>query len=98
MAGRSLVVFFNCLSGGPRFAACALILLLITATASASPTGSIAGSVKDPSGSAISGARLTLTNPATNPKVEAVRDTTGGFQFLLLPPPSIHLLVDFPPL
>jgi hypothetical protein len=88
--------FFICLSRGPRFAACALILLLITATVSASPTGSIAGSVKDPSGSAISGARLTLTNPATNAKVEAVSDTNGGFQFLQLAPAEYGLVVESP--
>jgi hypothetical protein len=89
-------VFFICLSRGARFAACALTLLLITATVSASPTGSIAGSVKDPSGSAISGARLTLTNPATNAKVEAVSDSNGGFQFLQLAPAEYGLLVESP--
>src|SRR5258708_21009832 len=72
-------VFFICLSRGPRFAACALILLFITATVSASPTGSIAGSVKDPSGSAISGARLTLTQPAPNTQAEPAVDTNAHF-------------------
>src|SRR6266478_10076895 len=75
-------VFSESSSRGARFAACALILLLITATASASPTGSIAGFVKDPSGAAITGAKLTLTNQSTNAKLEAVSDNNGGFQFL----------------
>jgi hypothetical protein len=52
--------------------------------------------VKDPSGSAISGARLTLTNPATNAKVEAVSDTNGGFQFLQLAPAEYGLVVESP--
>jgi hypothetical protein len=96
MRRSTLSAFFICLSRGARFAACALILLLITATVSASPTGSIAGSVKDPSSSAISGARLTLTNPATNAKVEAVSDSNGGFQFLQLAPAEYGLVVESP--
>ena len=82
------------LSRGPRFAAYALILLFITTTVSASPTGSIAGSVKDPSGAAITGARLTLTNLATNAKMEAVSDTNGSFQFLQLAPADYSLVVE----
>jgi len=87
-------VFSKHLPRGPRFAACALILLFITTTVSASPTGSIAGSVKDPSGAAISGARLTLTNLATNAKMEAVSDTNGAFQFLQLAPAEYSLVVE----
>ncbi len=86
--------FSEFLSRGPRLAACALILLLITATLSASPTGSIAGSVKDPTGAAISGARLTLTNLATNAKLEAVSDSNGSFQFLQLAPAEYALVVE----
>src|SRR6266404_7908633 len=87
-------VFSESSSRGARFAACALILLLITATASASPTGSIAGSVKDPSGAAISGAKLTLTHLATNAKMEAVSDANGNFQFLQLAPAEYGLVVE----
>jgi len=47
--------------------------------------------VKDPSGAAISGARLTLTNLATNAKMEAASDTNGGFQFLQLAPAEYSL-------
>jgi hypothetical protein len=50
--------------------------------------------VKDPSGAAISGARLTLTNLATNAKMEAVSDTNGGFQFLQLAPAEYSLVVE----
>ena len=67
-----------------QFGTCALTLLvlLIAAAVSASPTGSIVGTVKDPSGAAITGAKLTLTNRSTNAKMEAVSDNNGGFQFL----------------
>jgi hypothetical protein len=62
-------------------------------TASASPTGSIAGSVRDQSGAVISGAKLTLINISTNAKEEAVSDSNGGFQFLQLAPAvySLHV-------
>src|SRR6266478_6978066 len=74
--------------------ALALIILLIATTVSASPTGSIAGFVKDPSGAAITGAKLTLANVATNAKMEAVSDNNGGFQFLQLAPAVYSLVVE----
>ncbi len=74
--------------------ALALIILLIATTVSASPTGSIAGFVKDPSGAAITGAKLTLTNQSTNAKLEAVSDNNGGFQFLQLAPAVYSLVVE----
>src|SRR5260370_30855592 len=83
---------FDRLSGNayPRlqFGTCAvaIMVLLIAAAVSASPTGSIVGFVNDPSGSVVSGAKLTLTNAATNPKMEAVTDANGEFQFLPLVP------------
>src|SRR6266481_2602844 len=79
-----------------QFGTCALVLmaLLVAATVSASPTGSIVGSVKDPSGAATPGAKLTLTNVATNAKMEAVSDTNGGFQFLQLAPAVYSLVVE----
>jgi hypothetical protein len=86
--------FCKRLSGGARFVACALVFLLSTTTVSASPTGSIAGSVKDSSGAAVSGARLTLTNLATNAKMEEVTDANGTFQFLQLAPTDYGLVVE----
>src|SRR5882724_2411142 len=79
-----------------QFGTCALTLLvlLIAAAVSASPTGSIVGTVKDPSGAAITGAKLTLTNRSTNAKMEAVSDNNGGFQFLQLAPAVYSLDVE----
>src|SRR5712691_10028159 len=79
-----------------QFGTCALVLmaLLVGATVSASPTGSIVGSVKDPSGAATPGAKLTLTNQSTNAKLEAVSDNNGGFQFLQLAPAVYSLVVE----
>ena len=61
-------------------------LLMLAPRVSASPTGSIAGSVKDSSGALISSAKLTLVNIATNAKLEATSDSNGEFQFLQLNP------------
>jgi len=70
------------------------MVLLIAAAVSASPTGSIVGFVKDPSGSVVSGAKLTLTNAATNAKMEAVTDANGEFQFLQLAPAIYSLVLE----
>jgi Carboxypeptidase regulatory-like domain len=72
---------------------CSLALMLAP-IASASPTGSIAGFVKDQSGAMISGAKLTLINVSTNAKEEAVSDSNGGFQFLQLAPAVYSLHVE----
>src|SRR5712675_2082602 len=72
------------------------LVLVFAPTVSASPTGSIAGFVKDQSGAMISGAKLTLINVSTNAKEEAVSDSNGGFQFLQLAPAVYSLHVEAP--
>ena len=76
------------------FSACALVILMFATAVLASPTGSIVGTVKDPSGAPVSGAELTLTNLATNAKTEAVSDSNGNFQFLQLTPAEYSLVVQ----
>ncbi len=71
-------------------------LLIFAPTVSASPTGSIAGLVKDQSGAPVSGAELTLTSLATNAKTEAVSDSNGSFQFLQLTPAEYSLVLQVP--
>jgi hypothetical protein len=70
------------------------LTLIFAPTVSASPTGSIAGFVKDQSGAVISGAKLTLIQVSTNAKEEAVSDGNGGFQFLQLAPAVYSLRVE----
>ena len=70
------------------------LALLYAPVASASPTGSIAGSVKDQTGAVVSGAKLTITNISTNAKVETASDNNGGFQFLQLAPAPYSLTVE----
>jgi Carboxypeptidase regulatory-like domain len=77
-----------------RFTCLAALVLSIATIVSASPTGSIAGSVRDQSGAMLSGARLTLTNIATNARMEAVTDSNGEYQFLQLAPAVYSLHVE----
>ncbi len=70
------------------------LALMFAPAVSASPTGSIAGSVKDQTGAMVSGAKLALTNISTNAKMEAVSDNNGSFQFLQLAPAVYSLDVE----
>ena len=70
------------------------LVLMLAQTASASPTGSIAGFVKDQSGAMVSGAKLTLTNMSTNAKEDVTSDSNGGFQFLQLAPAAYSVQVE----
>jgi len=73
----------------------ALLLGLISAGwLSASPVGSIAGSVRDVSGAFVPGVKVTLTNTATNAKLETTTDANGEFQFPQLAPSTYSLVVE----
>jgi hypothetical protein len=72
----------------------ATLVSVFAPTVSASPTGSIAGFVKDQSGAVVSGAKLTLINMSTNAKDEATSDANGAFQFLQLAPAVYSLHVE----
>jgi hypothetical protein len=71
-----------------------VFVLMLAPTVSASPTGSIAGFVKDSSGGVISGAKFTLINMSTNAREETVSDSSGAFQFLQLAPAVYSLHVE----
>jgi hypothetical protein len=54
-------------------------------------TGSITGTVVDPTGAAVSGAALKLTNMGTGAVQSATTTSSGDFRFLLLPPGNYAL-------
>lgn len=62
----------------------------------AATTGSIRGTVRDPSGALISNAQVTVVNQATNETRSFVTDASGSFQFLLLPVGDYTLKVEHP--
>ncbi|HET8549535.1 MAG TPA: carboxypeptidase regulatory-like domain-containing protein, partial [Bryobacteraceae bacterium] len=53
--------------------------------------GSIVGSITDPSGAAIAGARVTVTNLGTNEAREAIANSSGYYEFPLLNAGSYRL-------
>ena len=72
----------------------AVVVLFAAAGLFASPTGSIVGFVKDPSGAIVPGAKITLTETATNARLFAATSENGEFQFPQLPPASYVLTVE----
>jgi hypothetical protein len=71
-----------------------LIVSIIASTAlvQAQYRTSIQGVVTDPTGAVVSGATLTLTNPATNEKQVRTSDASGVFNFNALPASAIFRL------
>jgi len=68
--------------------------LLCTGWLSASPVGSVAGSVKDASGALVAGVKVSLTNTSTNAKLETTTNPNGEFQFLQLAPATYSLVAE----
>jgi hypothetical protein len=60
----------------------------------ASPTGSITGFVRDASGAYVPGAKVTLTNTATNAQLTIATDANGEFQFPQVAPASYSMVVE----
>src|SRR5438552_2615692 len=60
----------------------------------ASPTGSVTGFVKDPSGAVIVGAKITLANAATNARLIALTGASGAYFFPQLPPATYSLVAE----
>lgn len=69
---------------------CCLLLLsglfLTPALLASDPTGTITGTVTDPSGAVVRKARITVVNEATNSVRDAETNADGDFTIVLLPP------------
>ena len=59
-------------------------------------TGTLQGTVRDPSGASVAGARITLSNPISGYSQKAVSAADGTFRFLNIPPNSYHIEVAAP--
>src|SRR5882757_4655625 len=70
------------------------LLLLFTALHAAEPTGTLAGTVTDPTGAVIAGAKVVATNTQTGLTREMQTGTAGGFVFPLLPVGAYRLGVE----
>ncbi|MGA9978053.1 MAG: carboxypeptidase regulatory-like domain-containing protein [Candidatus Sulfotelmatobacter sp.] len=69
-------------------------LLLMSALAIAQSTSLLNGSVTDSSGAAVTGAQITLSNPATGLQRTTQSNGTGLYQFLDVPPGTYRLDVS----
>src|ERR1700733_8136597 len=72
----------------------AVLGLLCAGWLSASPVGRVEGSVRDSSGAFVAGVKVTLTNTATNAKLETTTDANGEFQFPQLLPSTYSIVVE----
>ena len=73
-----------------------ILFVMCTGWLMASPTGSIMGFVKDPTGALIPGAKVTLTNAATNAQLSTLSNENGRFEFPQLAPARYSLVVESP--
>jgi len=72
-----------------------LLCILSTVTPSFGQTAStsLRGTIKDPSGALVPGAKVTLTNGANGATFDAVADSTGNYTFPQLPPAKYTIKV-----
>ena len=72
----------------------AAMLLLSRSGLSQTPTGTLQGTITDPSGSAIVGAKVTVTNAATNDTRELTTDSAGRYVLPFLTPGTYSVRVE----
>jgi hypothetical protein len=75
-------------------ALCMLLCLARLACAQTVGTGSIVGTVSDPSGAVIAGAQITVTNVATGQVVELTTNSSGSFNSGAMVPGNYKTLVS----
>lgn len=72
------------------------VMVFLSHAVQAATTGTIRGTVVDPSGAVISNAQVTVMNEGTNEMRNMASDPSGTFQFLLLPVGDYTLRVEHP--
>src|SRR5579862_6917621 len=78
-----------------RYVLTAVLLCALSAAAfSQTITGSITGTVTDPTGAVVPNARVTATNLGTNLTYNAVSNTAGSYNLLFLPIGNYNLSVE----
>jgi len=86
---HELGVRFEC--GAKRAVSVFAVLVCLAILAAAQSTSSLNGSVSDPSGAAVSGAKITLTEPTTGLQRTTTSNASGLYQFLDVPPGDYRL-------
>ncbi len=87
-----------CVSTAWRSLVAGLLLCLLVlgsaALSSAQDTADLSGSVSDPSGGVVKGAKITVTSLSTGASRTATTDDSGHYSFVQLPPGRYKLSVD----
>ncbi len=81
-------------SGSRVVAVLSVCLLTLTAMWAQTATTSLHGTVSDPKGAVITGATVTISNPATGFTRTTKTDSQGAYQFLELPPAKYDVEVS----
>src|ERR1700740_1742632 len=76
------------------FAVVTFCALFCATLAQAQFRASLRGTVTDPQGGAVTGAKVTLTNTDTNQNLVSTSDANGVYQFNVLPPAPYRLTVE----
>src|SRR2546430_7535152 len=79
-----------------RMALCALSVLLLSGAvfAQMTITGSISGTVTDPSGQVVAGAKVTLTSDSTGDIRNATTNEVGAFNLVAVQPATYSIKVE----
>jgi hypothetical protein len=88
-----------CASAASRLALLAVVLCLLVLSLASNAlaqvnTAALSGTVVDPQGLAVKGAKLTLTSSTTGAERTAVADDSGHYNFVGVPPGRYKLTVD----
>ena len=78
----------------PSLLAILLTCLLTLTVVGQVTTGSLNGTVSDPSGASVAGATLTLVNTATGAERTTISSSTGAYDFQALQPGSYKMTVE----
>jgi hypothetical protein len=74
--------------------ACLFTLAPPAVMGQAASTGTVAGTVTDPTGAAVAGATVTLTDPSTNDARKTTSNDTGRFLFANVPPGTYNVTIN----
>jgi len=69
------------------------ILSIVTPVFGQLATTSLRGTIKDPSGALVPGAKITITDKATGKSFSAIADNTGQYVFNQIPPAKYEIMV-----
>ncbi|MDX2031567.1 MAG: carboxypeptidase regulatory-like domain-containing protein [Blastocatellia bacterium] len=71
-----------------------LLMLAMVISATAQTSASLSGTVTDPNGGAVAGAKVTVANPTMNLQIEGKTSADGGFSFPTLQPGTYTVTIE----